>query len=140
MRIISYILLALSSLLLTGCKASYSDVSGKQEFAGFVGKVYVSSTQLRIEGINPDNTDIEFYLITEPPRVQHTGPEVASKSVILSGSKLVVSGFWECTNCLISKHTFVGIELASGNFSDKPVYMPLHLFYSLVSEETLLPE
>ena len=140
MRIISYILLVLSSLLVVGCKASYSDVSGKQEFSEFVGKVYISSTLLRIEGINPDNTELEFYLVTDSPKVQHTGPEVTSRSVIQPGSKLVVSGFWECSNCMLSKHIFVGIEPPSDQFSGKPVYIPLHLFNHLVSGKKLLIE
>lgn len=140
-RKVTYILLFCFVLNISACRAEveYEDISYKQDFINFLDKEYKTIIDLRIEGLkNSNSSNVNYFLITKRPRVEHQGPEVVSNETLSSGSIFRVVKFLKCKNCFLSPHSMVEIKILEGISVNHTSYFPMHLFNELVKGREII--
>lgn len=102
MRILSAVL---AVALLSGCpQAEYMDAGASERYSSLVGARYLSGAKLVLHGVRYErrgDNAIDEYVITEFPGFD--GPEVVTRSVLESGTNILVKRVLICKNCLSAK-------------------------------------
>lgn len=130
-KFIISLLFVIASLLLVGCKADYVDISSDSDFSHYIGKQYISKTDMNILGINlpPDYGEtVDVYMVHKLYRVQHKSPEVITQDIFPKGSSFTINGVYECKNCVaFNKVRYVSINTDGfKKLSDVPITVSMH--------------
>jgi hypothetical protein len=118
----------------TSCSAQQQrDVSDSQKFERRIGSQYRTNIDLQIRGLSSDRQqDVDSYLVIEPEKTEHYGPEVSTIEVLVKGSKFQIVRVLECSNCFLSPATSIEIQFENRDIYGRPVYIPYHEFERLL--------
>lgn len=97
-----FLLLTLSSPFLSGCKASYKDISQEADFSGYIGEKYILISDMDFSGVSapPGYSDEIHYYVISSRDPGWSGPEVVTRKTIEKGTIVTITSVKECTNCL----------------------------------------
>src|SRR5690606_569787 len=112
---LTFIKIAFLGVALSGCKATYKDVSMEEGFSQYIGKEYILKSDMDFSGVNapPGYSDeISCYVISSRDP-GWSGPEVITRETLTKGSVFTIRKVMECINCLEfspSRHAIVSLN------------------------------
>lgn len=125
---LTFIKIAFLGIALSGCKATYKDVSMEEGFSHFIGKEYILKSDMDFSGVNAPpgyNDEINYYVISSRDP-GWSGQEVITRETLTKGSIFTIRKVMECTNCLEfspSRHAIVSLN-------EKPYKLPIKLYFN----------